>query len=176
VKIMTSNDDFEEEKDPLNTFFQRRIIEDPNTPQSVKNDLQALMASRLRHGVRLRSRGLLREALQEFETETNRPINTSIDAEIVESAFWQTGNVYRQLGEVEKAIAAYEEALKLTRQYRVGISPYEDLVELYLEQQRFDEAIVLCQESLEIWPSEEMKRLLANATALKSGDSGRVGE
>jgi tetratricopeptide (TPR) repeat protein len=171
---MTLDDDFGQAKDPLDDYFKKKI-KDPGIPKSTTDDLQAMMTSHLRRGEVLRFQGLLHEALKEFEKEKERPINAPIDAEIVESAFWQMGNVYCQLGEVENAIAAYEKALELIRQYRVGVSPHEDLAELYLEQQRVDEAIALCQECLERWPSGRAKQLLARAMALKSGGSEQRG-
>jgi tetratricopeptide (TPR) repeat protein len=167
---MAIDDDTGQAIDPLDDYFKRKM-KDPGMPKSTRDDLQAMMTSHLRRGEVLRFQGLLHEALKEFEKEKERPISAPIDAEIIESAFWQMGNVYRQLGEVESAIAAYEKALELIQQYRVGVSPHEDLAELYLEQQRVDEAIALCQECLERWPSGRARQLLARAMAIRSGDS-----
>lgn len=168
-------EDDSSKKDPLADYFRRKM-KDPGIPQSTKDDLQIMMTSHLRRGEVLRFQGLLHEALIELEQEKERPINAPIDAEIVESAFWQMGNVYRQLGEIEKAIAAFEKALELFRQYGFGVSPHENLAELYLDQQRIDEAIALCQESLEKAPSWRTKQILSRAMALKSGASGHAGD
>jgi tetratricopeptide (TPR) repeat protein len=97
--------------------------------------------------------------------------STDIDAEIVESTFWQMGNAYRQLGEIENALAAYEKALELFRQYRVGLWPHENLARLYLEQDRVDEAIAICQECLGRSNSPGVHELLARAMAIKLGGS-----
>ncbi len=146
-------------------------MQDPSTFQSTKDDLQAMWSSHLKRGEDFRFRGLLREAIQEYEKEMDRPINATIDAEIVESAFWQMGNAYRELGEVEKAIAAYQKALELFRQYRVGMWPHQSLAELYLEQGRVNEAIDLCNEELEKSNSWGAKQILEKAMALKSSGS-----
>jgi tetratricopeptide (TPR) repeat protein len=171
---MTLEDD-SKQKDPLAAYFKRKM-KDPGISQSTKDDLQIMMTSHLRRGEVLRFQGLLHEALIELEKEKERPINAPIDAEIVESAYWQMGNVYRQLGETEKAIAAYEKALELFRQYGFGVSPRDDVAELYLEQQRIDEAIALCQETLEEVPSWSTKQILSRAMALKSGASRQAGD
>jgi tetratricopeptide (TPR) repeat protein len=171
---MTSSDNIEE-KDPLDDYVKKKM-RDPTMLPSVKNELQIMMASHLRRGEVLRFRGQLREALQEFEKEMERPIDAYIDAEIVESAYWQMGNTYRQLGEVGKAMAAYEKALELFRKYGVGVGPQENLAELYLEQGQVDEAIALCKEVLEETSSWPAKQLLAKALALKSGDSRQASE
>jgi tetratricopeptide (TPR) repeat protein len=171
---MAIDDDTRQAKDPLEDYLKRKVKE-LGIPKSTKDDLQAMMTSHLRRGEVLRFRGLLHEALEEFEKEKDRPINAPIDAEIVESAFWQMSKVYRQLGEVENAIAAYEKALELFRQYGVGVSPHEGLAELYLKQHRVDEAIALCQECLERWPSSRARQLLARAMAIRSGDSEQRG-
>jgi tetratricopeptide (TPR) repeat protein len=154
--------------DPLAGYF-RRVMKDPGIPQSTKHDLQIMMASHLTKGEVLRFQGLLREALAELEREKDRAIQAPIDAEIVEAAFWQMGDVYRQLGEMDEAIAAYEKAMELFRQYGVGVGPHEDLAELYLERQRIDEAIALCQEALEEVSSWRAKQILSRAMALKEG-------
>jgi tetratricopeptide (TPR) repeat protein len=154
----------------LEEYF-RKLVEDPSMPQSTKDDLQTMWSSHLKRGRDFHVRGMLREAIREYEREMDRPINAPIDAEIVESAFWQMGNAYRELGQVEKAITAYEKALELFRQYRVGTWPHESLAELYLEQGRIEEAIDLCNEELEKTDSWGAKQLLAKAMALKSRDS-----
>ena len=149
----------------------KKIMQDPTTSQGTKNDLQTMWDSHLRRGEKLQFQGLFREAIHEYEKEVERSIKSDIDAEIVESAFWQMGNAYRQLGEIEQAVAAYEKALKVFRQYRLGVWPHEDLARLYLEQNRIDEAIAVCQECLERSNSLGAHKILAQALALKSGGS-----
>lgn len=155
----------------LKDYF-KKIIHDPTTPQSTKDDLQAMWDSHLTKGRKFQTQGLLREAIQEYEKEMDRPIKTYIDAEIVESAFWQTGNAYSQLGEIDQALAAYNKALELFREYGVGVGPHLSLAKLYLEQQRIEEAIIMCQEYLEQSPENwGAKQILAQAMALKSSGS-----
>ncbi len=149
----------------------KKIMQDPTTSQGTKDDLQTMWDSHLRRGEKLQFQGLLREAIQEYEKEMERPIKSAIDAEIVESAFWQMGNAHRQLGETEQAVAAYEKALDLFRQYRVGVWPHGELAELYLEQKRVDEAIAVCEECLKQANSPKAREVLAQAVALKSGGS-----
>ncbi len=148
--------------------FVHRHFDTPDTPQSVKDDVHALLGSHLTKGVRLQTQGLLHEAIAEFAKEHARPIKSSIDAEIVQTSYWHVGRVYRQLGELDKAIAALLKAAELLQQHGVGSSPYEDLAEIFIEQGELDKAIEMCQEDLRIWPHAPYPRqLLEKAIELK---------
>lgn len=154
----------------IDDYFKKKM-QDSTIPQSTKDDLQTMWASHLRRGETLQFQGRLREAIEEYEKEIGRPIKSPIDAEIVECAFWQMGNAYRQLGEIAEALAAYEKALALFREHRVGIWPHADLARLYVEQHRIDEAIAICQECLAQVSSPGAREVLAQAMALKAGGS-----
>ena len=67
--------------------FVRRHFDAPDTPQSVKDDIHALIGSHLPKGVRLQTQGLVHEAIAEFAKEHTRPIKSSIDAEIVQTSY-----------------------------------------------------------------------------------------
>jgi tetratricopeptide (TPR) repeat protein len=148
--------------------FVRRHFDTPDTPQSVKDDVHALMGSHVTKGVRLQTQGLLREAIAESAKEHERPIKSSIDAEIVQTSYWHVGRVYRQLGELGKAIAALLKAAELLQQHHAGSSPYEDLAEIFIEQGELDKAIEMCQESLRLSPrTKYAQQLLDKAIELK---------
>jgi tetratricopeptide (TPR) repeat protein len=150
----------------------RRFFDDPNTSESDKDNIRALMSSHLVNGVKLQQQGLLQKAIEEFSKENNRPIRSDIDKEIVQTSYFHIGTTYREMGEIEKAQVAFEKALELFRQYDVGSAPHYDLAEILLEQERFDEAILICRELLEVIPSTHVKQLLDKIMTIKRGKFG----
>lgn len=151
--------------------YVRKFLESPDAHEGDKENIQALMTSRLTTGMELQKQGRLHEAIAEFTKENTRPINSDIDAEIVQKSYWHLGVVYSKLGDSEKAIAAFQEARALLKLHGVGASPHGELAEIFIEQGRLDEAIELCQEWLEKSRSGWAKQLLERAIALKEGKS-----
>ncbi len=147
--------------------YMRRAIEQSELPESDKNDLRELMASHLTAGQTLVTMGMFREAITEYEKEHMRPIKKSIDAEIVQKSYVLKGRAYRDLGDNESAVVAFQQARELLKQYRVGSGPEEELAEIFIEQGRLDEAIKLCQEVLAQESNWKAKQVLAKALALK---------
>lgn len=150
----------------LEDFVNRKLNEPGD--ESDKEDIRALMASHLRTGVKLQQEGKLREALEEFQKEHNRPIKSDIDANIMQTSYVQVGVVKRKLGEVNEAIAALQKARELLEIYHVGTYPHGDLAEIYIELGKYDEAIQICQEWRESSRSGSARDLLAKALALKN--------
>ena len=126
----------------------RRAIDQSDLYEGDKNDLRELMASHLTAGQKLVTMGMLREAIAEYEKEHTRPIKSSVDAEIVQTSYFLKGRAYRDLGDNESAIIAFQQARELLKQYRVGSGPEEELAEIFIEKGRLDEAIEICQEVL----------------------------
>lgn len=151
---------------PLDDLLQE-FFDDPNNPESEKDNIRALMSSHLINGVKLRQQGLFQKAIEEFSLENNRPINSDIDKEIVETSYFHIGSTYREMGEMEKARVAFEKSLELWRQHDVGVAPHYDLAEILLEQEKLDEAILICQELLEVIPSPRVKQLLDKIITIK---------
>ena len=52
----------------------------------------------------------MNEAIEEFAKENNRTIDSDVDKEIVQKSYWHIGMVYRKLGELENAKAAFQRA------------------------------------------------------------------
>lgn len=147
--------------------FARQFLEDPEIPSGQKEGVRALMEPHLAKGRELQAQGQLREAIEEYSKEHTRSINSHVDADIVQASYWFKGRAYRELGEVENAIATLQKSRELLKTHGVGASPHEDLAELFISQGRYDEAIEVCQECLEDTPAWSIKQLLAQATNLK---------
>jgi tetratricopeptide (TPR) repeat protein len=105
----------------------KEYLDDPNNDETAKDSIRSLMTSHLVTGVKLQQQGLLREAIEEFAKENNRPIHSSVDKEIVQKSYVHIGVVYRNLGEIENAKSAFEKAHELWQLYGVGTSPHGDL-------------------------------------------------
>ncbi len=151
---------------PLEEFVQA-FLDDPENTEQEKDSVRALMSSHRLEGAKLRSQGRLREAIQEYAKDNDRPIRSSVDKEIVQGSYSLIGMVYRELGETEQARGALEKALELWRLYRVGISPHDALAEIFIESGELDEAIAMCKELLTQIPEPRAKELLNKAQALK---------
>jgi tetratricopeptide (TPR) repeat protein len=154
----------------LNDVVQN-FLNDPNNDEEAKNNIRSLMTSHLATGMKLQGQGLLREAIEEFAKENNRPIHSAIDKEIAQKSYVHIGDVYRKLGEVENAKAAFQKARELLKLYRVGSAPHYDLAEIMIEEGQLDEAIAICQEALEDVPDGGIKQLLAKALEMKNNRS-----
>ena len=149
--------------------YLHRAIEQSDLYEGDKNDLRELMASHLTVGQKLVRMGMVREAIAEYEKEHTRPIKKSIDAEIVQKSYILKARAYRDLGDNESAVVAFQQARELLKQYGVGSGPEVDLAEIFIEQGRLDEAIELCQEVLARASNWNAKQVLAKALALKEG-------
>lgn len=150
----------------LNDVVQN-FLNDPNNDEKAKGNIRSLMTSHLATGMKFQQQGLLREAIEEFAKENNRPIHSDIDKEISQSSYWHIGVVYRKLGELENAKLVLQKARDLLKQYHVGIAPHYNLAEILIEQEQFGKAIEICQESLEQGPDGGIKQLLAKALEMK---------
>jgi len=150
--------------------FVKRILSDPDIDAEVKGHVQALMASHLATGMELKKQGLLQEAIEEFRMEENRPIHSSIDEEIVQSAYVYIGSIYKELNDIDNAKAAFIKALELWRLYGYGWVPHYELAEILAEQGNIDEAIELCKERLSYDPEDSgIKLLLDKLLIMKQG-------
>jgi tetratricopeptide (TPR) repeat protein len=148
----------------------RKILSHPNIDDGTKDDVRSLVASHLATGAKLKQQGLLHEAIEEFAKENKRPVRSSIDKEIVQSSYALIGRTYKDLGDIENAIAAFIKALELWRQYGYGSAPHYELAEILAEQGNIDEAIDLCQESLKDNPADGgIKLLLEKLMVMKKG-------
>jgi len=152
--------------------FVQRFLDDPNSEETIKDDIQSLMTSHLVTGMKLQRQGLLREAIDEFAKENNRPTNSDIDKEIVQNSYVYIGVAYRELGKFENAKASFEKAYELWKQFGVGSMPHYDLAEILIEQGNLDDAIALCKELLTQVPSKRVKQLLAKALQFKKETLG----
>jgi len=151
--------------------YVQKFLNNPKNDEESKKNIRSLMISHLATGMKLQGQGLLHEAIEEFAKENNRLIHSDIDKEISQSSYWHIGVVYRKLGELENAKAAFQQARELLKQYRVGIAPHQDLAEILIEQGQFDEAIAICQELLERNPhSNGIKQLLAKVLEMKKNN------
>ena len=126
--------------------LSRRVARDRHLPQRAREALEALWASHSTKGQQYRFQGRRREAIEEFRKDTEIDILGESEAMVAESAFCLMGDTYMELGEIESAVDAYEEALKLWRRYGYGCAPHVSLAQAYLEQGRTDEAISVCEE------------------------------
>ncbi|HET6594771.1 MAG TPA: tetratricopeptide repeat protein [Anaerolineales bacterium] len=148
--------------------FVKKFLDNPNNEAEAKDDIRSLMASHLRKGIELQGQGFLHEAIDEFAKENSRPIKSNIDAEIAQNSYWHLGTIYRKLGDLANAKAAFEQAYDLWKQYHVGTPPHYDLAEILIEQGKIDDAIEICRALLERVPDQATKQLLAKALALKN--------
>lgn len=145
----------------------KKVMRDRSLPKGAREGLQALWASHSGKGNEYRLQGKLREAIEEYRKDTELDITGHAEATVVESAFCQIGDTFMQLGEVENAIAAYEKALELWREYGYGFAPHESLAEAYLSQGRIDDAIKICEESLKDLGSWKTRQILVEAKRRK---------
>lgn len=145
----------------------RKYLEESDLSDSDKAHFQDLMESALMRGQTLFRQGRINEAIAEYKKEHSRPIKTSNDAEIVQKSYVLKGRAYRELGDNENAIIAFEQARKLLKQYEVGSWPQVELAEIFIERRWFDKAIDLCQEVLATMPDWNARQTLAKALALK---------
>ena len=147
----------------------RRFLNDPDVHKVDKQNIQALMASRLPEAVKLYQHGALQEALAECVREHDRAIESDIDANIVQTSYYQAGLIYIKLGDWENAVSNLQMARDLLKRFRVGTFPHGDLAEIMIEQGRYNDAIDICREWLEESKSAWAKQLLAKAEAGKAG-------
>lgn len=141
--------------------YVRKFMQDPEISQSVKDGINSLFTSHLASGQEFERKGMLQDAIVEYMKEYNRPIKNGIDAEIVQKAYFQTGEVYRELGNLTEALRYMQKARELLIMYGVGSGPHKDLAEIYMEQGRIDEAIEVYEEYVRKWPENNvMKQLL----------------
>ena len=147
--------------------YLKKYVEESDLGASDKRDVQELMASHLTKGQKFRNLGMIKEAIAEYEKEHTRPIKSSIDAEIVQKSYVLKGRAYRQLGDNEKAINSFQQARDLLKRYRVGSGPETELAEIFIEQERFDDAIDLCREVLTRASNWNAQQVLEKAVALK---------
>ena len=150
------------------------VVEDflanPDNSDDAKNSIRSLMSSHLITVMKFQRKGLMNEAIEEFAKENNRTIDSDVDKEIVQKSYWHIGMVYRKLGELENAKAAFQRARELFREYHVGASPHYELAEILIEQGQFDEAIEICKELIGRIPHDGgIKQLLQKALAMKKG-------
>jgi tetratricopeptide (TPR) repeat protein len=150
-----------------------RFLDGPENDKSAKDDIRSLLTSHLITGMSLQEKGLLNEAIEEFTKENNRPIHADIDKEILQKSYWHIGMAYKELGQLDNAEEAFQQARELLKLYRVGVSPHYNLAEIFIGQGRIDEAIDICQESLNEGPDGGVKQLLAIALEMKK-NSPRV--
>lgn len=152
--------------------FARRKLNSPDMYEGDKKNIQALLSSHLAAGRKHEDDGALHKAIEEYAREHSRPVQSDIDAEIVQKSYWHVGAVYRKLGDLPNAISAFQKARELLQRHSVGASPHGELAEILIEQGKYDEAIEVCQEWLQDSRSGWAKQLLAKATALKGGQTG----
>ncbi len=93
------------------------FLENPDIPDYEKDDLRDLWASHLIPATELEKQGRLKEAIQEYAKEHDRPIHSDSDAYIVQSSYWFVGRVYRELGDLEKAVFFLEKSGELYKKY-----------------------------------------------------------
>lgn len=148
----------------------KKVMSDRSLPKEAREGLQALWTSHLRKGQEYQRQGKLREAIEEYRKDAERDILTDADADIVEISFCQMGDTFMELGEIENAIAAYEKALSVWREYGYGFAPHAGLAKAYLSQGRVDDAISICEECLETSRSWGVRQILAEAKRRKLED------
>jgi tetratricopeptide (TPR) repeat protein len=148
--------------------FAQRFLNSTDASNGDKKNIEALLSSHLVAGRKHEDEGRLQEALAEYSKEHTRPIQSDVDAEIVQASYWHTGVVYKKLGHLANAVADLQEARELLKTYRFGSSPHGQLAEILIDQGQFDEAIAICQEWQKESRSGWAKLLLARAEAGKA--------
>jgi len=144
--------------------YVRKFMQDPENPQVVKDQINILFTSHLTLAQEFERKGMFEEAIAEYAKEYDRPIKNGIDAEIMQKAYFQTGEVYRKLGKINEALIYMQKARELLIKYGVGSGPHKDLAEIYMEQGKIDEAIEVYEEYVQKWPENNfMKQLLLKA-------------
>lgn len=139
----------------------QKFQQDPEIPQGIKNGVNALFTSHLASGQKYERMGMLEEAIAEYAKEYDRPINTGIDAEIVEKAYCQTGEAHLKLGQIDQALVRFQEARALLKAHGVGTSPHKYIADILIEKGRLDEAIEVLEEYTQKWPQDKfMSQLL----------------
>ncbi len=94
----------------------------------------------------------------------------------IETAFVQfnLASLWQSKGKFERAIAGFQEALRLQPDY---IPAYLNLSNLLLRQGRIDEAIAVCRRAIELTPQEDcLKRNLTDLLAQKRDRNGKIDE
>ena len=145
--------------------YYKRLLSDPNMENSAKQDMRALMSSRLRLASKLKKAGKWREALAAYSDELNRPIQSSVDAEIVQHAYYQIGVIHKEQNDWLQALEMLSKANELLRLHRVGTAPHKALVEVLIELNRLDEAEAICTEWVTNYPDGMAKQVLADVLA-----------
>lgn len=145
----------------------KKVMRDRGLPEKARETLQAMWASHSRKGNEYRMQGKLRKAIEEYRKDTELDVTGEAEATVVENAFCQMGDTFMELGEIENAIAAYEKALELWREYGYGFAPHAGLAKAYLGQGRVDDAISICEECLETSRSWGVRQILAEARRRK---------
>jgi tetratricopeptide (TPR) repeat protein len=142
----------------------QKFMQDPENPEWIKDGLNTLFTSRLASGQKYEHMGMLEEAIAEYAKEYERPIKTKIDAEIVQKAHCQTGEVYQKFGQTDKAYAFFQKARELLNTNGVGTSPHKDLADILIEQGQIDEAVKVLEEYVQKSPLDSyMARVLLEA-------------
>ena len=154
--------------------FVGKFLQDPRIPRDVKNGVNTLLTSHLASGQKYERMGMLDEAIAEYAKEYDRPIKSVIDAEIVQKAYCQTGEIYRELRQVAKSMMYFQKARELLNMYGAGTSPHMYLAEMLIEQGQIDSAIEVYEEYVQKWPDDNaMKQLLFKAREKRDSDSNR---
>jgi tetratricopeptide (TPR) repeat protein len=155
--------------------YMRKFMQGPEISETIKDGLNQLLTSHLASGQEYERKGMLEEAIVEYAKEYDRPIKSGIDAEIVQKAYCQTGEVYRKLGKVAEALKYLQKARGLLAIHGVGTVPHMYLAELYMEQGQIDEAIEVYEEYVEKWPQNNaMKQLLLKAREKRDSDENHT--
>ena len=147
--------------------YMREYIRNADIPDGFKSDALVFLASHVPKGRKLFNQRLFREAIFEYAKEFDRPISSDADADIVQTAYCFAGEAYKELGEWDNAVTHLQKAHELLMQYGIGSGPECHLAEVYIAQERWDEAIEACQEVLARVPDGYAKQLLAKAKKLK---------
>ena len=94
----------------------------------------------------------------EFNMDTNEDM--TFDSDTKNAHVWnELGNVYFNAGSFEDAIAAFNRAIELDKQFPW---PYTNLALTYVQQDRLDEAIMLYQRSIELFANDKDKAMTWN--------------
>ncbi len=145
------------------------FMSDPAVQRGLAEWRQALRQSCRGQGDAYFWEGKAREAIEEYQKDTELAITTYAQAAIVEQAYCHMGDAYLALGELDQAIAAYSRAVELWRQYGYGELPLASLAAAYIEQGLVDDAIRVCEENPQDAEDPAVQQVLAQARHLKSG-------